>query len=192
MDFSCGKGQTKGESVRIHRFMIPNEEGDVDNPLRENIAAFMEAERKRRKFRHQDMAELFRNGSGQGLSYRTYIQTFRRKNNVTLKTLGIMAEGLDASIASLLIGKDVVEPWAHKLDDPALRERLALILTRERESRGMSRVDMYKLIGVAEATYQKLERGRDNVSVDTLAAIAKSLKRNPATFLFDPAVPTVD
>jgi hypothetical protein len=46
--------------VRAHRFIKKNDEGIVDNPLRANIAAFLERERGRKKLFHQDMAALLR------------------------------------------------------------------------------------------------------------------------------------
>ncbi|RUW57642.1 transcriptional regulator, partial [Mesorhizobium sp. M4B.F.Ca.ET.049.02.1.2] len=50
----------------------------MNNPLRDNIGAFLEIERRRRKLRHQQqMAGLFKTSPGQGLAYRTYIRTMR-------------------------------------------------------------------------------------------------------------------
>jgi transcriptional regulator with XRE-family HTH domain len=43
---------------------------------------------------------------------------------------------------------------------------------------------MAALLGVAQMTYTKLERGQGNISVDTIAGIAGALGRDPATFLF--------
>jgi DNA-binding XRE family transcriptional regulator len=164
--------------------MPPNEEGEVDNPLRDNIATFLEAERSRRKLRHQYMAELFRTSPGEGLAYRTYIKTIRRRNNVTLHTLGLMGQALGVSIAAFLIGSAKVDPSAHTLDESSIRRRLARIINEERERRELPRYEMATLLGVAELTYTKLERATGNVSVDTIAAIARALGRDPATFLF--------
>ncbi|WP_244840110.1 hypothetical protein [Mesorhizobium sp. 131-2-5] len=61
------------------------------------------------------------------LAYRTDIQTVRQKNNVTLTTLQIMANGLQVSFAGLLAGGKKVPEWAHRLDDNAIRKRLAHI-----------------------------------------------------------------
>ncbi|MER8732149.1 helix-turn-helix transcriptional regulator [Mesorhizobium sp. M1227] len=158
--------------------------GVVNNPLRANIALTLERERARRGLSHMHMAELFRTADGEKLAYRTYIQTVRQKNNVTLTTLQIMANGLQVSFAGLLAGSKKVPDWAHRLDDNAIRKRLAHIIDFERQRRNLHRYEMAELIGVAEATYMKLERASGNISVDTIAAIAKALKLDPATFLF--------
>jgi transcriptional regulator with XRE-family HTH domain len=158
--------------------------GVVNNPLRANIALTLERERARRGLSHMHMAELFRTPEGEKLAYRTYIQTVRQKNNVTLTTLQIMANGLEVSFAGLLAGGKKVPEWAHRLDDNAIRKRLAHIIDFERQRRNLHRYEMAELIGVAEATYMKLERASGNISVDTIAAIAKALKLDPATFLF--------
>jgi len=158
--------------------------GVVNNPLRVNIALTLERERARRGLTHMHMAELFRTADGEKLAYRTYIQTVRQKNNVTLTTLQIMANGLQVSVAGLLAGGKKVPDWAHRLDDNAIRKRLAHIIDFERQRRTLHRYEMATLIGVAEATFTKLERASGNVSVDSIAAIAKALKLDPATFLF--------
>jgi len=95
-----------------------------------------------------------------------------------------MANGLQVSFAGLLAGSKKVPDWAHRLDDNAIRKRLAHIIDFERQRRNLHRYEMAELIGVAEATYMKLERASGNISVDTIAAIAKALKLDPATFLF--------
>ncbi|RWI89898.1 MAG: XRE family transcriptional regulator [Mesorhizobium sp.] len=156
----------------------------MNNPLRDNIAAFLEAERRKRKLRHQAMAELFKTSPGQGLAYRTYIRTTRRRNNVTLRTVEQMAEALQVSIATLLLGGVAVEPWAHKLTEKSIRARLAAIINNERERRNLARYQMAELLGVSEITFTKLERATGNVSIDTIAAIGEALGRDPATFLF--------
>ncbi|WP_258052413.1 helix-turn-helix domain-containing protein [Mesorhizobium sp. INR15] len=161
----------------------------VDNPLRANIALTLERERARRGLSHMHMAELFRTPEGEKLAYRTYIQTVRQKNNVTLTTLQIMANGLEVSVAGLLVGGKKVPEWAHRLDDNAIRKRLAHIIDFERQRRTLHRYEMATLIGVAEATFTKLERASGNVSVDTIAAIAKALKLDPAAFLFSEKIP---
>jgi transcriptional regulator with XRE-family HTH domain len=161
-----------------------NEEGIVNNPLRANIAAFLESERRRRNLFHQEMAALLRSSHGQGLSYRTYIETSRQNNNVTLRTLEFMARALDVSIAAMLGGDAKIEDWAHALDADDIRRRLADIINKERGNRGLLRKEMAALLGVAQMTYTKLERGQDNVSIDTIAGVAGALKRDPATFLF--------
>ncbi|MEI9425379.1 helix-turn-helix domain-containing protein [Mesorhizobium sp. Cs1299R1N1] len=164
--------------------MLPNEAGGVNNPLRDNIAAFLDAERRKRKLRHQDMAELFKTAPGQGLAYRTYIRTTRKRNNVTLRTLEHMAQALQVSIATLLGGGAEVEPWAHKLTEKSIRTRLAAIINSERERRNLVRYQMAELLGVSDITFTKLERAAGNVSVDTIAAVGEALGRDPATFLF--------
>lgn len=163
--------------------------GVVNNPLRANIALTLERERARRGLSHMHMAELFRTAEGEKLAYRTYIQTVRQKNNVTLTTLQIMANGLHVSVAELLYGGKKLPEWARQLDETAIRKRLAHIIDMERQRRNMLRYEMAELIGVAEATFMKLERASGNISVDTIAAIAKALKLDPATFLFRDKVP---
>lgn len=170
--------------MRIHRFMLPNEAGEVNNPLRDNIAWFLETERRRRKLRHQHMAELFKTSPGQGLAYRTYIRTMRKRNNVTLRTVEQMAQALEVSIATLLVGDAAVEPWAHKLTEKSIRARLAAIINSERKRRNLVRYQMAELLGVSEITFTKLERASGNISVDTIAAVGEALGRDPATFLF--------
>ncbi|MER9566119.1 MULTISPECIES: helix-turn-helix transcriptional regulator [unclassified Mesorhizobium] len=169
--------------------MKRDDAGAVDNPLRVNIATVLERQRAKRGLSHMHMAELFRTPEGEGLAYRTYIQTVRQKNNVTLTTLQIMANGLQVSVAELLSGGKKVPEWAHQLDETAIRKRLARIIDMERQRRNMLRYEMAKLIGVAEATFMKLERASGNISVDTIAAIAKALKLDPRTFLFWDKVP---
>ncbi|MER8671359.1 helix-turn-helix domain-containing protein [Mesorhizobium sp. M1156] len=169
--------------------MKRNDAGLVNNPLRANIALALERERARRGLSHMHMAELFRTAEGEKLAYRTYIQTVRQKNNVTLTTLQIMASGLHVSVADLLAGGKKLTQWAHQLDENAIRKRLAHIIDIERKRRTLLRYEMAELIGVAEATFMKLERASGNISVDTIAAIAKALKLDPATFLFSDKVP---
>ena len=90
--------------MRLHRFMKRDDAGVVDNPLRANIAMTLERERAKRGLSHMHMAELFQTAEGEKLAYRTYIQTVRQKNNVTLTTLQIMASALQVSFAELLAG----------------------------------------------------------------------------------------
>ncbi|BAV52588.1 Putative uncharacterized protein (plasmid) [Mesorhizobium loti] len=156
----------------------------MDNPLRANIAKVLKAERRQRRLRHQDMAQLFHTSPGKGLAYRTYIKTARRKNNITLRTLDMMARSLRISIATLLTAKTDIEPWVHELGDQAIRRRLGAFINGERDHRNLLRYQMAELIGVSEMTLAKLERGAGNISVDTIAGIAKSLCLDPATFLF--------
>ncbi|MBB6414178.1 helix-turn-helix domain-containing protein [Mesorhizobium sangaii] len=170
--------------------MKRDDAGAVNNPLRANIALTLERERAKRGLSHMHMAELFRTAEGEKLAYRTYIQTVRQKNNVTLTTLQIMANGLHVAVAELLSGgKKKLPERAHQLDETAIRRRLAHIIDMERQRRNMLRYEMAELIGVAEATFMKLERASGNISVDTIAAIAKALKLDPATFLFRDKVP---
>ncbi|TIV50083.1 MAG: helix-turn-helix transcriptional regulator [Mesorhizobium sp.] len=164
--------------------MLPNEAGEVNNPLRDNIAWFLEAERQKRELPHQHMAELFKTSSGQGLAYRTYIRTMRKRNNVTLRTVEQMAQALEVSIATLLVGGAKLKPWAHKLTEKSIRARLADIIISERERRKLLRYQMAELLGVSEITFTKLERAAGNISVDTIAAVGDALGRDPATFLF--------
>ncbi|BAB54616.1 helix-turn-helix domain-containing protein [Mesorhizobium japonicum] len=178
------KGPSDRQIVRTHRFMKRNGKGEVDNPLRANIATVLEAERRQRRLRHQDMAKLFHTSPGKGLAYRTYIKTARRKNNVTLRTLDMMARSLRISIATLLTAKTDIEPWVHELGDQSIRKRLGAIINSERERRNLLRYQMAELIGVSEITFAKLERGAGNISVDTIAGIAKSLCLDPTAFLF--------
>ncbi len=154
------------------------------NPLRANIAMFLEDQRAQRNLFHQDMAALFRSTHGQGLSYRTYIETSRQNNNITLRTLEFMAGALGVSIADMLIGDARVDNWAHKLDADDIRARLAAIINKERAERELLRKEMAALLGVSQMTYTKLERGQDNISIDTIAFVAIALGRDPATFLF--------
>jgi len=185
MDFCRAKGQTgQGEFVRAHRFITRDKEGTVINPLRANIAMFLEDQRAQRNLFHQDMAALFRSTHGQGLSYRTYIETSRQNNNITLRTLEFMAGALGVSIADMLIGDARVDNWAHKLDADDIRARLAAIINKERAERELLRKEMAALLGVSQMTYTKLERGQDNISIDTIAFVAIALGRDPATFLF--------
>jgi len=170
--------------VRAHRFIKKNDEGIVNNPLRANIAAFLERERGRRKLFHQDMAALLRSSPGQGLSYRTYIETTRQNNNVTLRTLEFMARALDVSIAAMLAGDAKIDTWARSLGADDICQRLAELINRERAHRDLLRREMAALLGVSQMTYMKLERGKGNISVDTIAGVAGALGREPATFLF--------
>jgi transcriptional regulator with XRE-family HTH domain len=156
----------------------------VNNPLRANIAAFLESERGRRKLFHQDMAGLLRSSPGQGLSYRTYIETTRQNNNVTLRTLEFMARALDVSIAAMLAGDAKIDTWAHSFGADDICHRLADIINKERAHRDLLRKEMAALLGVSQMTYMKLERGKGNISVDTIAGVAGALGREPATFLF--------
>ncbi|WP_292227120.1 helix-turn-helix transcriptional regulator [Mesorhizobium sp.] len=130
------------------------------------------------------MAELFKTSPGQGLAYRTYIRTMRKRNNVTLRTVEQMAQALAVSIATLLVGGAAVEPWAHKLTETSIRARLAAIIDSERKRRNLVRHQMAELLGVSEITFTKLERANGNISVDTIAAVGEALGRDPATFLF--------
>lgn len=171
--------------------MKRDSDGVADNPLRANIAATLERERARRALSHMHMAELFRALEGQKLAYRTYIQTVRRKNNVTLTTLQVMATGTGISIAEFLAGDRKLPEPAYRLDEASIRKRLAHIIDIERKRRNLLRYEMAELIGVAEATFMKLERANGNVSVDTIAAIAKALKLDPATFLFSVEFPPI-
>jgi transcriptional regulator with XRE-family HTH domain len=172
--------------------MKRDNDGVVDNPLRANIATTLERERARRALPHMHMAELFRTAEGQKLAYRTYIQTVRQRNNVTLTTLQMMASSLDLAVAELLVGSEELPEWVHRLDETSIRQRLAHIINTERKQRNILRYEMAELIGVAEATFVKLERASGNVSVDTIAAIAKALELDPATFLFSDKVFPVD
>ncbi|RRH99691.1 XRE family transcriptional regulator [Mesorhizobium tamadayense] len=164
--------------------MLPNEAGEVNNPLRDNIAWFLEAEREKRELLHQHMAELFKTSPGQGLAYRTYIRTMRKQNNVTLRTVEQMARALEVSIATILVGGAKLQPWAHELTEKSIRARLADIINSERERRNLLRYQMAELLGVSEITFTKLERAAGNISVDTIAAVGDALGRDPATFLF--------
>ncbi|WP_292721400.1 helix-turn-helix transcriptional regulator [Mesorhizobium sp.] len=130
------------------------------------------------------MAELFKTSPGQGLAYRTYIRTMRKRNNVTMRTVEQMAQALQVSIATLLVGGAAVEPWAHKLTETSIRARLAAIIDSERKRRNLVRHQMAELLGVSEITFTKLERANGNISVDTIAAVGEALGRDPATFLF--------
>lgn len=172
--------------------MKRNDDGVVDNPLRANIATTLERERARRALPHMHMAELFRTAEGQKLAYRTYIQTVRQRNNVTLTTLQMMASSLGMSVAELLVGDKRLPEWACQLDETSIRQRLSHIINTERKGRNLFRYEMADLIGVAEATFVKLERASGNVSIDTIAAIAKTLELDPATFLFSEKVLPVD
>jgi transcriptional regulator with XRE-family HTH domain len=165
--------------------MLPNEAGEVNNPLRHNIGSFLETERRRRKLRHQQMAGLFKTSPGQGLAYRTYIRTAKKRNNVTLRTIEQMAQAMQVSIATLLVGSAEVEPWAHKLTEKSIRARLANIINSERERRNLFLYQMAELLGVSEITLNKLAEADGNVSVDTIAAVGKALGRDPVTFLFE-------
>ena len=170
--------------MRAHRFIKKNDEGIVNNPLRANIAAFLERERGRRKLFHQDMAALLRSSPGQGLSYRTYIETTRQNNNVTLRTLEFMARALDVSIAAMLAGDAKIDTWARSLGADDICRRIADVINQERAHRDLLRKEMAALLGVSQMTYMKLERGNGNISVDTIAGVAGALGREPATFLF--------
>jgi len=130
------------------------------------------------------MAALFRSSRGQGLSYRTYIETCRQNNNVTLRTLEFMARALGVSIAAMLAGDAKIEDWARSLGTDDIRRRLADIINKERANRDLLRKEMAALLGVSQMTYTKLERAQGNISIDTIAGIAGALKRDPATFLF--------
>lgn len=156
----------------------------MNNPLRANIAAFLENERGRRKLFHQDMAALLRSSPGQGLSYRTYIETTRQNNNVTLRTLEFMARALGVSIAAMLAGDAKIDTWARSLGADDICRRIADVINQERAHRDLLRKEMAALLGVSQMTYMKLERGTGNISVDTIAGVAGALGREPATFLF--------
>ncbi|WP_292326177.1 helix-turn-helix transcriptional regulator [Mesorhizobium sp.] len=104
---------------------------------------------------------------------------------MTLRTIEQMAQALQVSIATLLVGSAEVEPWAHKLTERSIRARLAVIINSERERRNLLLYQMAELLGVSEITLNKLADADGNVSVDTIAAIGKALGRDPATFLFE-------
>lgn len=53
------------------------------------------------------------------------------------------------------------------MDENAIRKRLARIIDMERRQRALHSYKMAELIGVAEATFMKLERASGNISVDT-------------------------
>ena len=151
--------------------------GVVNNPLRANIALTLERERARRGLSHMHMAELFRTAEGEKLAYRTYIQTVRQKNNVTLTTLQIMANGLQVSVAGLLAGGKKVPEWAHQLDDNAIRKRLAHIIDMERQRRNLHRYEMAEAhrrgggdiheTGTRERQHQRGHDCRDRQGVET-------------------------
>ncbi|KQU81793.1 hypothetical protein ASD12_32435 [Mesorhizobium sp. Root102] len=164
--------------------MKRDKKGRTDNPLRTNIARLLREERRSRGIRHQDMAKLLHAAPGEGLAYRTYIRTVERRNNITLTTLEHMAQALGLSIADFLAGQADIETWAHRLDANSILARLGQIINNQRKQRDLFCYQMAELLGVSEATFTKLQRGTGNVSVDTIAAVANVLGRNPATFLF--------
>lgn len=170
--------------MRTKRELEKNREGEVINPLRENISTFLESERKRRGLNHQEMASLFRTQDGEGLAYGTYIGTVRKRINVTLRTVAQMSLALDVSIADLLMAGKQIEPWTRSLTEMDVMQRLAAIVEGQRNERGMTRRALAAYIGITEVTYTKIERAAGNVSVDTLAMIAKALGLDPVTFLF--------
>ncbi|MGX5831962.1 helix-turn-helix domain-containing protein [Mesorhizobium sp. 43Arga] len=130
------------------------------------------------------MAKLFQTAPGQGLAYRAYIRTVRKRNNVTLRTLEQMAKALDLSIAIMLSGDAHIEPWAYVLSAKSICTRLANIIDSERECPNLPRHGMAAPVGVSEVTYSKLERATGNISVDTIAGVAKALDLDPPTFFF--------
>jgi hypothetical protein len=87
--------------VRLHRFMPINEDGTAANPLRAYIARVIERERRERRLKHKEMLLLFRKNADHRLGLSTYYKTLHRKNNLTLSTVQILADGLGLSVAHL-------------------------------------------------------------------------------------------
>lgn len=171
--------------VRPNPLMKKDLHGNVANPLRPLIAKGLEKARNNRGLTQKDFVDFLRDGTPDGkFSYGTYIKTIQEKNNITLKSLSEIANTLKISVADLMFGENDAPEWTRSLNDMALRYRLALQLERIREKRAMTRVAFAKLIGIAEVTYNKLEHGRSNVTIDTIAAIALSLGVDPLEFLF--------
>lgn len=179
------KVQTEGESVRNHPAITKNEHGVVANPLRSAIAARLELERQKREVTHKELVAMLRRGTPDGkFSYGTYVKTARQQNNITLKTLTHMAATLGITIADFLFGTEKAQAWMRKLDSDSIRRRLAIRIEVAREKHGLHRYEFAKYLGIAEATYFKIERGTANISVDTITAIAKALNLEPLELLF--------
>lgn len=176
--------------MRINPAMRTDEHGIVLNPLRAAVASRLETERAKRDITHKELVELLRRGTPDGkFSYGTYIKTLRQENNVTLRTLAHMAATLDIAIADFLYGDAAAPDWTRKMDTGSIRQRLAMRLELAREKRNLHRYKFAKFLGVGEVTYFKLERGAANVTVDTIAVVAKALDQEPLDFLFGPHDP---
>jgi DNA-binding Xre family transcriptional regulator len=154
----------------------------VVNPIRKNIAYFIEKERKQRGLNPYQMWLRLR-GDDEGLARPTYLDTVSCKNNITFRTLESLADKLDASIADLFGVKGPTPLMrSYKADD--LHKRLADFVEMERVARKMLRTEIAAKIGVSYPTYRRIMNHTGNMAIDTVAGIAKSLRVDPTTFLF--------
>lgn len=178
-----GSPERKSELVKTHPLVKNGKTGGVNNPIRKNIAAFLERERKKRDLTHRQMWLIVR-GDDEGFARPTYVYTVSGENNVTLRTLDIIADKLETSIADLFGVKNPTEQMkTYKAAD--LQKRLSEFVEQERVTRKMLRKEIIAKIEVSYMTYLKIMRGDGNLQVDTIAGIAKALRVDPVRYLFD-------
>lgn len=166
-----------------HRLIKNGKSGEVINPIRKNIASFIEKERKQRGLNAHQMWLSLR-GDDEGFARGTYLDTVSGENNITLRTLESLADKLDTSIAELFGVKDPTPLMkSYRADD--LHKRLANFVEQERQERKMLRKEIAAKIDVSYVTYLRIMNLTGNMAVDTLAGIAKSLRADPIKFLFE-------
>lgn len=166
-----------------HRLIKNGKTGEIVNPIRKNIASFIETERKQLGLNPYQMWLRLR-GDDEGFARATYLDTVSGENNITLRTLESLADKLETSMADLF---GVSEPTplmkSYKADE--LHKRLADFVEKERVARKMLRKEIAAKMEVSYVTYLRIMNLRGNMAVDTLAGIAKSLRVDPTTFLFE-------
>lgn len=168
--------------MRTHRLIKNGNTGEVRNPIRDNIAHFLDKERKRLGLNHHQMW-LKIGGDDEGFARTTYLDTIRGENNITLRTLEDLAGRLDTSIAELFGVKDI-EPIMRTYKTDELHERLANFVESERVMRRMLRKEITKQIEVSYVTYLRIMNRDGNMAIDTIAGIAKALRVDPVSYLF--------
>lgn len=166
-----------------HRLIKNGKTGEIVNPIRNNIASFIETERKRLGLNPYQMWLRLR-GDDEGFARATYLDTVSGVNNITLRTLESLADKLETSMADLFGVKDI-EPIMRTYKTDELHKRLADFVEQERLARKMLRKEIAAKMEVSYVTYLRIMNLSGNMAVDTLAGIAKSLRADPVTFLFE-------
>lgn len=171
--------------MRAHKLIKKNgKSGEVSNPIRKNIAAFLENERKALDLNAFQMWQRIR-GDDEDFARGTYLDTIRAQNNITLRTLESLADKMNTSIAELFgVTDPTPQMKSYKADD--LHKRLAKFVEQERLTRKMLHREMAAKLEVSYVTYLRIrnETGNTNMAVDTLAGIALALRVDPITYLF--------
>jgi len=70
-----------------------------------------------------------------------------------------------------------------------LRKVVGTKVAQLRKQHSYSQEELARLLSLNKQTVWRIESGATNVSVDTLAALAKALKVEPAVFLVDASAP---